>query len=221
MIQSRNQNVTTRKMSQKPSTFTNTKNIPYSILVTGATGFIGSRLISYLSSKGYFVKGMSRRKLDDSANIKYVQADVFDPKQLETALQGIEVAYYLLHSMEGSKEHWKEFASRERIQAQNFLKAATKAGVKRIIYLGGLVNDSLELSPHMQSRKEVGEILSSGNIPVTELRASLIIGAQGGSYAMLRYLVERLRVMVCPSWVKSLAQPIAVDDVVEYLVGCM
>jgi uncharacterized protein YbjT (DUF2867 family) len=123
--------------------------------------------------------------------------------------------------MEGDKEHWKEFASREKIQAQNFLKAATQSNVKRIIYLGGLVNDSLELSPHMRSRKEVGEILASGNIPVTQLRASLIIGAQGGSYAMLRYLVERLRIMVTPSWVKSRAQPIAVDDVIAYLVGCM
>ncbi|EGG43004.1 NAD-dependent epimerase/dehydratase [Candidatus Nitrosarchaeum limnium SFB1] len=194
---------------------------PYSILVTGATGFIGSRLISKLSSSGFTVKGMSRKKLEDIPNVKYVQADVFDVEQLEEAMSGTEVVYYLLHSMEGDKGHWREFASRERIQAQNFLKAATKANVKRIIYLGGLVNDSLELSPHMQSRKDVGEILASGNIPVTQLRASLIIGSQGGSYAMLRYLVERLRIMVTPSWVKSLAQPIAVDDVIEYLVGCM
>lgn len=194
---------------------------PYSILVTGATGFIGSRLISFLSSSGYAIKGMSRKKLQDSNNVKYVQADVFDVDQLEKTMSGIDVAYYLLHSMEGSSQKWKEFASRERIQAQNFLNAARKANVKRIIYLGGLVNDSLELSPHMKSRKEVGEILASGNIPVTQLRASLIIGAQGGSYAMLRYLVERLTVMVTPSWVKSLAQPIAVDDVIEYLVGCM
>jgi len=197
------------------------KNRPYSIMVTGATGFIGARLISHLSKLGYSVKGMSRREISDTPNVKYVKADVFDVTQLENTLTGIEVVYYLLHSMEGSKDHWKEFASREKIQAQNFLKAATKAGVKRIIYLGGLVNDSLDLSPHMKSRKEVGEILASGNIPVTELRASLIIGAQGGSYAMLRYLVERLPVMVCPSWVKSLAQPIAVDDVIEYLAGCM
>ena len=203
------------------STHSITKNKPYSIMVTGATGFIGSRLISYLSKQGYSVKGMSRRDISSTPNVKYVKADVFDLAQLESALTGVEVAYYLLHSMEGSKEQWKEFASREKIQAQNFLKAATKAGVKRIIYLGGLVNDSLDLSPHMRSRKEVGEILASGNIPVTELRASLIIGAQGGSYAMLRYLVERLPVMVCPSWVKSLAQPIAVDDVIEYLAGCM
>lgn len=194
---------------------------PFSILVTGATGFIGSRLISLLSESGYTVTGLSRRKLPDTKNVKYVQADVFDIDQLTNAMNGIEVAYYLLHSMEGRKSEWKEFASREKTQAQNFLKAATKSGVKRIIYLGGLVNDSLILSPHMRSRKEVGEILASGNIPVTELRASLIIGAQGGSYAMLRYLVERLRIMVCPSWVKSLAQPIAVDDVIHYLAGCL
>ena len=190
-------------------------------MVTGATGFIGTRLISHLSKLGYSVKGMSRREISDTSNVKYVQADVFDATQLENALTGVEVAYYLLHSMEGSKDHWKEFASREKTQAQNFLKAATNAGVERIIYLGGLVNDSLDLSPHMKSRKEVGEILASGSIPVTELRASLIIGAQGGSYAMLRYLVERLPVMICPSWVKSLAQPIAVDDVIQYLAGCM
>ena len=208
------------EISQQHS-HTDAKNKPYSIMVTGATGFIGARLISQLSKIGYSVKGMSRRNIPDKPNVKYVQADVFDVDQLEDALSGTEIAYYLLHSMEGSKDHWKEFASREKIQAQNFLQAATKANVKRIIYLGGLVNDSLDLSPHMKSRKEVGEILASGSIPVTELRASLIIGAQGGSYAMLRYLVERLPVMVCPSWVKSLAQPIAVDDVIEYLSGCM
>jgi len=194
---------------------------PYNILVTGATGFIGSRLLSSLIEKGYSVKALSRNPKADSHNLKYVKADLFNQQDLEIALDGIEVAYYLVHSMEGTKNQWKEFASRERIQAQNFLKAATKVGVKRIIYLGGLVNESLDLSPHMKSRKEVGEILASGIIPVTQLRASLIIGAGGGSYAMLRYLVERLRIMVCPRWVKSLAQPIAVDDVVEYLVGCM
>lgn len=206
--------------SQSPSAV-NLKNTPYKIMVTGSTGFIGSRLISNLTKNGYLVKGMSRKKIPSTSQVKYVQADVFNPQEIERALSGVEVAYYLLHSMEGNKEEWKEFANREKIQAQNFLKAATDAGVKRIIYLGGLVNDSLSLSPHMKSRKEVGEILASGNIPVTELRASLIIGAQGGSYAMLRYLVERLPVMVCPSWVKSLAQPIAVDDVMEYLRGCM
>ncbi|KAF6244577.1 NAD(P)H-binding protein [Nitrosopumilus sp. b2] len=194
---------------------------PFSILVTGATGFIGSRLISELSFSGYTVKGLSRKKISDTKNVKYVQADVFDPKQLLHALDGVEIAYYLLHSMEGSKDEWQEFASREKIQAENFLKAATQVGVKRIIYLGGLVHEGSDLSPHMKSRKQVGQILASGDIPVTELRASIIIGAKGGSYAMLRYLVERLRIMVCPSWVKSLAQPIAVDDVVHYLAECI
>jgi uncharacterized protein YbjT (DUF2867 family) len=193
----------------------------YSILVTGATGFIGSKLVEKLTQNGYSVKGMSRQNIPDKQEVKFVKADVFNPDELQTCLEGVEIAFYLLHSMEGDKKNWKEFASREKIQAKNFLKAATMAGVKRIIYLGGLVNESLDLSPHMKSRKEVGDILSSGSIPVTQLQASLIIGAQGGSYAMLRYLVERLRVMVCPSWVKSLAQPIAIDDVIDYLVGCM
>jgi len=208
-------------LNQKLSHDTQLNIAPYSILVTGATGFIGARLISSLSKRGYKISAMSRKKIADSENVKYIKADVFDLNQLEKAMTGIKIAFYLLHSMEGSKDEWKQFSSREKLQAQNFLKAATKTGVKRIIYLGGLVNDSLDLSPHMKSRKEVGEILASGNIPVTELRASIIIGAEGGSYAMLRYLVERLRIMVCPSWVKSLAQPIAVDDVIQYLVGCM
>lgn len=206
---------------EKLSQALSSQSSPYNILVTGARGFIGSRLIDALSRKGYTVTGMSRKKIDSANNVKYVKADVFDVESLTDALAGIDVAFYLIHSMEGGSEDWKDFAKREKTQAQNFIEAASKAGVKRIVYLGGLVNDSLELSKHMQSRKEVGQILASGNIPVTELRASLIIGAGGGSYAMLRYLVERLRIMVCPRWVKSLAQPIAVDDVVDYLIGCM
>ena len=194
---------------------------PYNILVTGSTGFIGSRLVKNLTNRGYAITALSRRKILDTDKVRYVQADVLKEDQLVTALEGIEIAYYLLHSMEGDKKLWKDFAQREKLQAQNFLKAATKAGVKRIIYLGGLINESLELSQHMQSRKDVGDILASGDISVTQLRASLIIGAGGGSYAMLRYLVERLPLMVCPKWIKSLAQPIAVDDVIEYLVGCM
>ncbi|MFB5619328.1 MAG: NAD-dependent epimerase/dehydratase family protein, partial [Candidatus Nitrosomaritimum aestuariumsis] len=195
-------------MSQEIKKITPSSCNPYSIMVTGATGFIGSKLITALTRRGYEIKGMSRREIPDKDHVKFVKTDVFNLEDLTQSLQGIEVAYYLLHSMEGSKDDWENFASREKLQAENFLKAATKAGVRRIIYLGGLVNEGLDLSPHMQSRKQVGEILASGNIPVTELRASIIIGSQGGSYAMLRYLVERLRVMVCPSWVKSMAQPI-------------
>ena len=197
------------------------QNKPYDILVTGSTGFIGKKLLAKLSEIGFKVKAMSRSKYTDTENIRYVQADAFNVDSLSAATEGIDTAFYLLHSMEGSKKEWAEFANREKQQAQNFLEAATKSGVKRIVYLGGLVNEGLELSKHMKSRHDVGRILSSGNIPVTELRASVIVGAEGGSYAMLRYLVERLPLMVCPKWVKSQTQPIAVENVVDYLVGAM
>jgi len=193
----------------------------YSILVTGATGFIGKKLTERLSKTGYKVTAMSRSKYPDAQNVKFVAADALELNTLSNAFKGVETAFYLLHSMEGSKKEWAQFADREKIQAQNFLKAAENAGVKRIIYLGGLVNESLELSEHMRSRHEVGKILASGSIPVTELRASVIVGAEGGSYAMLRYLVERLPLMVCPRWVKSTTQPIAVENVVDYLIGSM
>ena len=194
---------------------------PYDILVTGSTGFIGKKLLTKLSNSGLKIKAMSRSKYSDTENVHYIQADAFSVDSLISATEGVETAFYLLHSMEGSKKEWAEFADREKQQAQNFLKAATESGVKRIVYLGGLVNESLELSKHMRSRHDVGKILASGNIPVTELRASVIVGAEGGSYAMLRYLVERLPLMVCPKWVKSQTQPIAVDDVVDYLIGVM
>ena len=193
----------------------------YSILVTGATGFIGKKLTERLSKTGYKVTAMSRSKYHDAQNVKFVAADALELNTLSNVFKGVETAFYLLHSMEGSKKEWAQFADREKIQAQNFLKAAENAGVKRIIYLGGLVNESLELSEHMRSRHEVGKILASGKIPVTELRASVIVGAEGGSYAMLRYLVERLPLMVCPRWVKSTTQPIAVENVVDYLIGSM
>jgi len=193
----------------------------YSILVTGATGFIGKKLLERLANTGYKVTAMSRTKHPDSENVRFIAANAFEISSLSKALKGIETAFYLLHSMEGSKKEWEHFADREKLQAQNFLKAAEDAGVKRIIYLGGLVNESLELSKHMKSRHDVGKILASGNIPLTELRASLIVGAEGGSYAMLRYLVERLPLMVCPKWVKSTTQPIAVDNVIDYLLGVM
>jgi len=217
-------------MSQKASSSTlekmaalkeSAKISDYSILVTGATGFIGKKLTDRLAKTGYKVTAMSRTLHQNSENVKFVAADALELNTLSNAFKGVETAFYLLHSMEGSKKEWEQFADREKVQAQNFLKAAENAGVKRIIYLGGLVNESLELSKHMRSRHEVGKILASGNIPVTELRASVIVGAEGGSYAMLRYLVERLPLMVCPRWVKSTTQPIAVENVVDYLVGAM
>lgn len=190
------------------------------ILVTGATGFIGSRLISAFERRGIATRAMSRREAADRDLVRFVQADAFSTEQLRDALDGIKTAYYLLHSMEGGSREWRGFADRERRQAQNFLRAATEAGVERIIYLGGLVNDSGSLSDHMQSRIGVGRVLASGSVPVTELRASMIIGAGGGSYSMLKHLVKRLHIMVCPRWVKSLAQPISADDVICYLAGC-
>ena len=208
-------------MSQKTKQYYTQQTKPYSILVTGATGFIGKKLLTKLSDSGYKVKAMSRSKYPDTENIQYIKADALATESLSNATNGIETAFYLLHSMEGSKKEWGKFASREKQQAENFLKAATDAGVKRIIYLGGLVDEDTDLSEHMKSRQTVGKILASGNIPVTELRASVIVGAEGGSFAMLRYLVERLPLMVCPKWVKSQTQPIGVDNVVDYLIGVM
>ena len=191
------------------------------VLVTGSTGFIGSRLLRRLAASGYRVRAMSRRPLPGAQGVETAQADAFDRGQLRAALAGVDTAYYLIHSMEGGARNWKSFAEREAAQARNFLAAASGAGVRRIIYLGGLVCGEGGLSPHMRSRREVGRVLASGGIPVTELRASLIIGAGGSSYAMLRYLVERLRIMVCPSWVGSRTQPISAADVVEYLAACL
>ena len=191
------------------------------ILVAGASGFIGSRLVRHLAEKGIHVRAMSRRRMICIPGVTNVYADAFEPEHLAKALDGIGIAYYLLHSMEGGKEHWREFAERERRQAENFARVAGTTGVKRIIYLGGLVNASLGLSEHMQSRQQVGRILAGSGVPVTELRASMIIGPGSSSYEMLRYLAERLPVMICPKWVESLAQPIAVDDVVAYLAECI
>ena len=155
-----------RQVEQRRRPSTNTS----AIMVSGCTGFIGSRLAARLSLLGYSVRGLTRQNMEDRDNIAYVRADVFDLPKLTKLMGGIGVAYYLLHSMEGSKSEWQNFAKREREQAQNFLKAAEASGVKRIIYLGGLVNcgDGAELSPHMKSRKDVGQILASGSIPVTE-----------------------------------------------------
>ena len=149
------------------------------------------------------------------------RSDVPIYQQLVEALYGIDVAFYLIHSMEGSSsKEWKKFAERDRVSAENFARAATECGVKRIIYLGGLshVDDDNELSEHLKSRKQVGEILKTSGAKVTIFRAAVILGQGGGSFQMLQYLVERLPMMVCPKWVLTKSQPISVDDVVTYLV---
>lgn len=195
------------------------------ILVTGASGFIGSHLVSRLSCLGqHEIVCMTRnvRSLDGRFNgqIKIIKADVGHYTELLKAMTGVDVAFYLIHSMEGSSKEWKQFAKRDRIAAENFAKAATECEVKRIIYLGGLSNEeNIErLSGHMRSRIQVGEILKTSSAKVTIFRAAVILGQGGGSFQMLQYLVERLPIMVCPKWVLTKSQPIAVDDVVSYLI---
>jgi len=199
------------------------------ILVTGARGFIGSRLVKRLLSicgtTKWNIRCMTRdpnsisRYFNQEDHVEFVRADVQNYPELVKALNGMDVAFYLIHSMEGSSRQWKKFAERDRVAAQNFARAVNEAGVSRVIYLGGLTNaPEQELSKHMRSRTEVGQILKKSNADVTIFRAAVILGQGGGSFQMLQYLVERLPLMVCPKWVLTKCQPIAVDDVVEYLV---
>jgi uncharacterized protein YbjT (DUF2867 family) len=192
------------------------------ILVTGASGFIGKKLVQYLLDNNMSVRIMSRRleSLDEfeHKNLEKVKADAQKYEEVRDALKGIDIAYYLIHSMEGESKDWKKFAEIDKKVAKNFADASTECGVKRIIYVGGLVSipDS-EMSKHMSSRKEVGEILKSSEAKTTVFRASVILGKGGGGFEMMRYLVERLPVMVCPKWVLTKLQPIYIDDVVKYL----
>ena len=200
------------------------------ILVSGASGFIGRRLVRRLllrpGSTNWSIRCMTRNAnllsgyfQDDRGNLEFVQADVQNYPELVKALAGVDIAFYLIHSMEGSSREWKKFAERDRNAAENFAKAVNEAGVSRVIYLGGLTYAPVqELSKHMRSRMEVGEILKKSNAAVTIFRAAVILGHGGGSFQMLQYLVERLPLMVCPKWVLTKCQPIAIDDVVEYLV---
>ena len=164
----------------------------------------------------FFKKGVSVKDL------KFVRADASKYSDLVNAMTGVDIAFYLIHSMEGSSKDWKKFADRDRIAASNFARAATECRVKRIIYLGGLDPENEEradrLSEHMRSRWEVGQILKKSTAKVTIFRAAIILGQGGGSFQMLQYLVERLPAMVCPKWVLTRSQPIAIDDVISYLI---
>jgi uncharacterized protein YbjT (DUF2867 family) len=188
-------------------------------LVTGATGYIGGRLIPELLDAGFRVRVMARRprQLADRdwfPRVQVVQADADDPQSLIEALRGVGVAYYLIHSLGTGSQ----FDALDRAHAQKFVRAAHECQVSRIVYLGGLYPNAQQLSPHLASRKEVGEILLAGQVPTTALRAAVIIGSGSASFEMLRYLTERLPVMVTPRWVDTRIQPIAVRDVLHYLV---
>ncbi len=189
------------------------------VLLTGASGYIGGKLLSRLESEGRAVRCLVRNPADfhqpTSPSTNVVAGDVLDSATLGAALRGSRAAYYLIHSM-GSGD---SFENTDRDAARNFGEAARAAGVERVIYLGGLGSDREELSAHLRSRHEVGEILRQSGVPVLEFRASIVIGSGSLSYEMIRALVQRLPVMVTPKWVKVPAQPIAITDLLDYLAA--
>ena len=198
-----------------------------SVLILGATGFVGRRLVSELLKKKIhlrvFVRDPSKAAASGHGALAEVfQGDLLTGKGLREALRGVHSAFYLVHSMGGkSFTQSVEFTEKDRQAAAHFISAAEGEGLKRVIYLGGLGEEGDQLSEHLRSRAEVARILSSGRPLATVLRAAIIIGAGGASFEMLRYLVERLPVMVCPRWIDSRIQPIALRDVLAYLTGCL
>lgn len=195
------------------------------IAVLGATGYIGGRLVPALLDKGWKVRAIGRnleklrcRPFARHPQVELTQADALDGPALITALRGCQAAYYLVHSMYPGVAN---FEARDKEAALAMRGAAAEAGLERIIYLGGLGDPESSLSAHLKSRMDVGEILGSGPVPLTWLRAAMILGSGSASFEILRYLVDRLPIMITPAWVKSLCQPIAVTNVLDYLVGCL
>lgn len=193
---------------------------PPVILLTGATGYVGGRLIPSLEQQGVrlrcLVRNPEKLKSQVAPTTELVAGDVRDAASLERALKGVHTAYYLVHLMSGSKDFEKE----DRLAAANFARAAADGGVRRIIYLGGLGDDTdPDLSPHLRSRHEVGEILRGAEVETIEFRAAMVIGAGSLSFELLKSLTDRLPVMLCPRWLTTPTQPIAVDDVLAYLLA--
>lgn len=187
-------------------------------LVTGATGYIGGHLAALLVERGQTVRAMARtpQKLDDAPwrdEVEVVRGDLSDPESLVAAFEGVDVVYYLVHSMGSSKD----FVSEEERSAHNVAAAAEKAGVRRIVYLSGL-HPTGELSRHLRSRNAVGEILMASTVETVVLQAGIVVGSGSASFEMIRHLTDRLPVMTTPKWVRNKIQPISIDDVLHYLV---
>ncbi len=193
------------------------------ILVTGVTGYVGGRLVPRLLEAGYNVRVMVRgnaRRLNSRPwhkQVEIVVGDVLAPESLVNAMDNIDAAYYLIHSMSGNDE----FKQRDIQAAQNFARAAANANVKNIIYLGGLGNPDSNLSEHLRSRQETGDALRQFDVPVTEFRAGMVVGSGSLSFEMMRNLAERLPVMIAPRWVFTNTQPIAIRDVLNYLLAAL
>ena len=186
------------------------------ILVAGASGFVGQRLCVALDQAGHDVVAMTRNPDGYRGAGTPVRGDVHDPATLEPAMAGCQAAYYLVHSLQDA-----DFERKDAAGATAFGEAAARAGLRRIIYLGGLGDDADNLSAHLRSRREVEKLLGTGGVPVTVIRAGIIVGHGGISWELTRQLVEHLPVMITPQWVATRAQPIAVADVVTYLAGVL
>jgi len=186
------------------------------VLVTGASGFVGSHLCRELTEAGHRVRAMTRNPDTYSGAGEPVYGDVADPGSLRTALDGTQAAYYLVHSLESA-----DFEDKDAEAARNFGQAAADAGLEQIVYLGGLGVDDGELSAHLRSRRQVEKLLPEAGVPVTVLRAAVVIGHGGISWEITRQLVDHLPMMLTPAWVNTRTQPIALTDVLRYLVGVL